>query len=144
MRTWRAGLMAWGVMALTLGVLTPRGLAQEQTKDETLESLSEAGGEADSSNQPIAIEMAQGVELLNGQISQQQELLKTAQTDRERQLIQNHIRMLHKERRSLESLLQKLVGPHVDLLEQTREQKQEQEYERTQKQLERSERFPSK
>ncbi len=144
MRTWRAGLMVWVVMALTLGVLTPRGLAQEQTKDETLESLSEAGGEASSSDQPIAIEMAQGVELLNGQLSQQQELLKTAQTDRERQLIQNHIRMLQKERRSLESLLHKLVGPDVDVLEQTREQKQEREYERTQKQLERSERFPSK
>lgn len=131
MRSWRAGLMAWGVMALTLGVLVPRGLAQEPAEEES------------SSNQPIAIEMAQGVELLNGQVSQQQELLKTAQTDRERQLIQNHIRMLQKERRSLESLLHKLVGPDVDLLEAAREQKQEQEYERTQKQLERSERFQS-
>ena len=143
MRIWRAELLGWGVVVLTLGVLTPWGLAQEPTEDETLESLSAAGGGERSSDQPIAIEMAQGVELLNEQITQQQELLKTAQTDRERQLIQNHIRMLQKERRSLESLLHKLVGPNVDVLEQAREHKQEQEDERTQKQLERSERFPS-
>jgi hypothetical protein len=135
--------MGWGLAVLTVSALVPQGLTQEPAEDETLESLSAAGGEESSSDQPIAIEMAQGVELLNDQISQQQELLKTAQTDRERQLIQNHIRMLQKERRSLESLLHKLVGPNVDVLEQTREQKQEQEDERTQKQLERSERFPS-
>ena len=143
MRIWRAELLGWGVV-LTLGVLTPGGLAQEPTEeDETLESLSAGGGEERSSDQPIAIEMAQGIDLLNEQTTQQRELLKTAQTDRERQLIQNHIRMLQKERRSLESLLHKLVGPNVDVLEQAREQKQEQEDERTQKQLERSERFPS-
>ena len=143
MRSWQVGLMGWGLVVLTVSALVPQGLAQEQAEDETLESLSAAGGEESSSDQPIAIEMAQGVELLNGQLSQQQELLKTAQTDRERQLIQNHIRMLQKERRSLESLLHKLVGPDVDVLEAAREQKREQEYERSQKQLERSERFPS-
>lgn len=143
MRIWRAGLLGWGLVGLALGVLAPQGFAQDQAEDEMLESLAAAGGEASSSDQPIAIEMAQGVELLNGQISQQQELLKTAQTDRERQLIQNHIRMLQKERRSLESLLHKLVGPYVDVLEAAREQKREHEYERTQKQLERDERFPS-
>lgn len=77
--------------------------------------------------QPIAIELAQGIELLNKQIADQEALLKTAQTEREQQLIRNHIRLLQKERRSLESLLHKLVGPEIDLLENQRERYRERE-----------------
>lgn len=135
---WRS----FGVALLSVTLVSFAGFAQDEG-DDALEALAESEGLETSSDQPIAIEMAQGIDLLNEQVTQQQELFKTAQTDRERQLIQNHIRMLQKERRSLESLLHKLVGPNVDLREAAKEQRREQEDERTQKQLERSERFLS-
>jgi hypothetical protein len=133
----------FGVALLSVTLVSFSGFAQDEGDDDALEALAESEGLETSSDQPIAIEMAQGIDLLNEQVAQQQELLKTAQTDRERQLIQNHIRMLQKERRSLESLLHKLVGPNVDLREAAKEQRRDQEDERTQKQLERSERLPS-
>ena len=117
--------------------VSSQGFAQQPTDDPTSLEAEEA-----SADQPIAIELAQGIDLLNDQIAKQEELLNTAQSDRERQLIHNHIRLLQKERRTLESLLHKLVGPNVDVLEAAREQQRELQYERTQKQLEREERFP--
>jgi hypothetical protein len=48
-------------------------------------------------------------------------------------MIQNHIRMLQKERRSLEGLLHKLIGPDVDILDAAREQQAEQRAEQAQK-----------
>lgn len=132
-------LLSFGVALLSVALFSSGGLAQDEGEEEL---LAESEGDA-AGDQPIAVEMVQGIDLLTERIAQQQELLKTAQTDRERQLIQNHIRMLHKERRSLESLLHKLIGPNVDLREAAKEQRRDLEYERTQKQLERDERFPS-
>jgi len=94
----------------------------------------------ESSDQPIALELAQGIQLLADQIAQQQQLLDSAQTDREKQLIRNHIRSLQKERRSLESLLHKLVGPNVDVLEASREQQAERASQRYEKTLEKDDR----
>jgi hypothetical protein len=96
----------------------------------------------ESSDQPIALELAQGIQLLSDQIVQQQQLLESAQTDREQLLIRNHIRSLQKERRSLESLLHKLVGPNLDVLEAAREQQSEERAKRYEKTLERDDRKP--
>lgn len=68
----------------------------------------------EDADQPIAMELAQGIDLLNDQIAQQQDLLKTAKSEREQELIRNHIRLLQKERRTFESLLHKLVGPDFE------------------------------
>ncbi len=92
--------------------------------------------ETSGDDQPIVMELAHGVDLLNEQIETQQQLLKTAQTAREQQLIQNHIRLLQKERRSLQSLLHKLVGPGFDVREAAREQQSEHRAERESKRLE--------
>jgi hypothetical protein len=126
-----------GLLALWPSVVPGQEDVDEFQREEPSLETEEAGAD-----QPIAIELAQGIELLNTQIAQQQELLKTAQTEREKQLIHNHIRLLQKERRSLESLLHKLVGPNVDVLEAAKEQRRELQDEREQKQLERDERFP--
>ena len=102
------------------------GAADSSTPADEVPST-EAAEYDPEAEQPIAIELAQGVELLNQQIADQDALLKTAQTEREQQLIRNHIRLLQKERRSLESLLHKLVGPDIDLLEDRRERYRERE-----------------
>lgn len=70
------------------------------------------------SEEPIVTELAQGLRLLDEQIATQEGLLHTAQTDRERRLIENHIRLLQKERRSFQSLLYKLVGPDFETMAQ--------------------------
>lgn len=128
-------------LALVACLLTPSPLHAQD--DEDLSALPPEGSlEEDASNQPIVIELAQGIDLLNQQITSQQELLKTAQTEREQQLIRNHIRLLQKERRSLESLLNKLVGPGIDILEAAREAKDYRQSERDEKTLEKEERFP--
>jgi hypothetical protein len=101
----------------------------------------EATEDAQPSDLPIAVELAQGIDLLNDQIAKQQELLKTAKSEREHELIRSHIRLLQKERRSLESLLHKLVGPNFEIRETAQEQKSEQRAEQEQKTLERDERF---
>lgn len=123
------------VLVLVLSAPGAPGFAQDE------EALSSTEESQPSSDEPIAIEMVRGIDLLNDQIAQQQELLKTAQTERERQLIQNHIRMLQKERRSLESLLHKLVGPNFEALQAAREEQAEHRAERYEKTLERDERF---
>jgi len=94
----------WGAGSLLLLALLAARAAVAQPDDEAL---------ADA-DQPIAVELAQGIDLLNDQIAQQQDLLKTAKSEREQELIRNHIRLLQKERRTFESLLHKLVGPHFE------------------------------
>ena len=94
----------WGAEALLLLALLTTRVAVAQPNDEALTDA----------DQPIAVELAQGMDLLNDQIAQQQELLKTAKSEREQELIRNHIRLLQKERRTFESLLHKLVGPHFE------------------------------
>lgn len=114
-----------------------------QEEEEDLSTLPPEGSlEGDASDQPIVIELAQGIDLLNQQIASQQELLKSAQTEREQQLIRNHIRLLQKERRSLESLLNKLVGSDIDVLEAVRDAQTERQSERDLKTLEKEERIP--
>jgi len=135
----RSGAMFVIVSLLIGGANTVLG---QELEEEAQPEQPSAQMEESAADQPIVLEVAHGLDLLNDQIAQQQELLKTAQTERERQLIHNHIRLLQKERRSLESLLHKLIGPRLDVLEAAREQRRELEYERIQKQLEREERFP--
>ena len=135
----RSGAMFVIVSLLIGGANTVLG---QELEEEAQAEQPSAQMEESAADQPIVLEVAHGLDLLNDQIAQQQELLKTAQTERERQLIHNHIRLLQKERRSLESLLHKLIGPRLDVLEAAREQRRELEYERIQKQLEREERFP--
>jgi len=135
----RSGAMFVIVSLLIGGANTVLG---QELEEEAQPEQPSAQMEESAADQPIVLEVAHGLDLLNEQIAQQQELLKTAQTERERQLIHNHIRLLQKERRSLESLLHKLIGPRLDVLEAAREQRRELEYERIQKQLEREERFP--
>lgn len=109
--------------------------------DSSIEETAGGGtGDELSSEQPIAVELAQGIDLLNEQIDTQQGLLKTAQTERERQLIHSHIRLLQKERRSLQGLLHKLVGPGFDIREAAGEQQSELRAERSEKILEQDER----
>jgi hypothetical protein len=133
----RARRIVWllGVSAL-LGC----SLAAPVGADELADVEEDSGVE--SSDQPIALELAQGIQLLSDQIAQQQQLLDSAQTDREKQLIRNHLRSLQKERRSLESLLHKLVGPNVDVLEAAREQQAETHSQRYEKTLEKEGRQP--
>lgn len=126
-----------GLVLLALGVWATPGLAQDE------EDLSASGGELSNDDRPIAVELAQGIDLLNDQITQQQNLLKTAQSEREQELIRNHIRLLQKERRTLESLLNKLVGPGFEAKESAQEQQAEKQAERYEKTLEKDERFPT-
>lgn len=95
---------------LTLALITPSA-GFVHAEDLPLPADEEVVEEA---NQPIAVELAQGIDLLDDQITQQQELLKTATSEREQELIRNHIRLLQKERRTFESLLHKLVGPDFE------------------------------
>lgn len=129
------------VVAVAYLSFTPSPL-QAQEDDELDALTAQELGDVEASNQPIVIELAQGIDLLNQQITSQQELLKSAQTEREQQLIRNHIRLLQKERRSLESLLNKLVGPGIDILEAAREAQSERQSERDLKTLEKEERIP--
>jgi len=134
-------VLTWAVLlaALALPSLLPaQELLDEDYEEDAAALLAE--GEAGGSDQPIAVELAQGIDLLNDQIASQDELLKTAQTDREKQLIRNHIRSLQKERRSLESLLLKLVGPNIDIRQAAREHQAELRQERDYKTLEKDDR----
>lgn len=137
----RAALLVSSVALLLFASSIPLPLsAQELLEDEDEELLLPAEGEASTSEQPIAVELAQGIDLLNDQITSQEELLKTAQTDREKQLIRNHIRSLQKERRSLESLLLKLIGPNIDIRQAAREHQADLRQERDYKTLEKDDR----
>lgn len=132
-RVWRVV----GCLALALGVWAQPGLAQEEE-----DPLASSEGWSDD-DRPIAVELAQGIDLLNDQITQQQELLTTAKSEREQELIRNHTRLLQKERRTLESLLHKLVGPGYDVEEAAREHQADERAERHEKTLEKDERFTS-
>lgn len=128
MLTKRAGLARLGVFVIEIALCATAALAQEsQQEGETPELAPEAGVET-VADQPIAVELAQGIHLLNEQIAQQQDLLKNARTDREQDLIRNHLRMLQKERRTLESLLHRLVGP--DFTVEERFERQREQWER--------------
>jgi len=82
-----ASLLLWSATTAT-------ARAQEEALDEEAE---------------VKAELTEGVDLLTQQVTQQEALLKTASTERERGLIQQHIRLLEKERRTLESLLHQLA-----------------------------------
>lgn len=128
MLTKRAGLVLLGVFVIEIALCATAALAQEsQQEGETPELAPEAGVET-GADQPIAVELAQGIHLLNEQIAQQHDLLKNAKTDREQDLIRNHLRMLQKERRTLESLLHRLVGP--DFTVEERFERQREQWER--------------
>ena len=132
MLTKRAGLTGLGVFVIEIALCATAALAQEsQQEGEPLELTSEADVET-GADQPIAVELAQGIHLLNEQIAQQQDLLKHAKTDREQELIRNHVRMLQKERRTFESLLHRLVGPDFELPEAAEErlERQQEQWER--------------
>lgn len=121
---------------LTLALVAPRvGIVQAEESPLNVDEDT-----LPDSNQPIAVELAQGIDLLNDQITQQQHLLKTAQSEREQELIRNHVRLLQKERRTLESLLHKLVGPNFDARQAAQEQQSEHRAEQHEKTLEKDER----
>ena len=101
----------------------------------------EENGERDQSHRSVAEELGEGIDLLQGEIVKQQQMLKAAQTERERQLIHDHVAFLQQEQRSLTQLLNMLVGPKFDAREAAGEQRQGYEDERASKQLERDERF---
>jgi len=139
--TTRQRLFRASAAVVTSLLLTPSLLLAEE--DHGLDALTaQELGTVEESDQPIVIELAQGIDLLTQQITSQQELLKTAQTEREQQLIRNHIRLLQKERRSLEGLLDKLVGPDIDILEAAREQQAEYRSQQDEKRLETEDRLP--
>lgn len=127
-------IVAASLLALSLTALASRGFAQEELPLFDEEEVS-------SVDQPIAVELAQGIDLLNDQITQQEELLKTANSEREQELIRNHVRLLQKERRTLQSLLNKLVGPGFEIEQSAREKQAEERAERQEKALEKDERF---
>ena len=123
------------LIALVTGPLGHRatGWAEEPPGALDATPAPEHGEESAEEDAPIAVELAQGMKLLDRQISDQEVLLTNAQTDRERQLIRNHIRMLQKERRSLQSLMDKLVGPDFELMTNAREEEQERRAEQHEK-----------
>lgn len=95
------------------------------------EELPEAAG-----MRPIVDELADGIVLIETQIANTEQSLRTAQTDRERQLIREHLQYLQDERQTLNKLLNQLVGPHFDARAAAKEQQAEHETERTEKLLE--------
>ena len=130
MLTTRARLTGLGAFVIEVALCATAALAQEgQQEGEALQLTLEAGVET-GADQPIAVELAQGIHLLHEQITQQHDLLKHAKTDREQELIRNHIRMLQKERRTFESLLHRLVGPDFELPEVTEERLERQREQR--------------
>lgn len=106
---WAVGVVAWCAIALAG---RPRVPYAEEPAASSGRVEEPAAAPADEGDQPVLVELTQGIELLNDQMKMQEELLKSAQTEREQQLIRNHIRALQKERRSLESLRLKLAGPY--------------------------------
>lgn len=130
-------LWSASLTALLIGLAGVPLLAQEEEAEEIPVTVPETESPSD---QPIAVELAEGIDLLNDQITQQQTLLATASSEREQDLIRNHVRLLQKERRTLESLLNKLVGPNFDARQAAQEQQAEHRAERYEKTLEKDER----
>jgi hypothetical protein len=120
-----------------MGVSSAPVSAQEEEAEDLPITVPETESPSD---QPIAVELAGGIDLLNDQIAQQQTLLATASSEREQELIRNHIRLLEKERRTLKSLLNKLVGPNFDARQAAQEQQAEHRAEQYERTLEKDER----
>ena len=110
----------------------------QDTPDEAANAVSSYEDTEDlaAASPSIAEELAKGLDLLDQEIAKQQQGLPNAQSDRERQLIQDHVTFLKGERQTLSRLLNTLVGPHFDAREAASESRQEREYEREQKILE--------
>jgi len=120
--------------------------AQEYLEDDWLWELPPTAGEdvsGGASARSIAEELQEGLKLLEGEIAKEQQALPTAQTERERQLMTEHIRTLKQEHASLEKILYMLVGPAFDVRAAAKEQQAELRYEREQKILEQDQRFPA-
>ncbi len=132
-KLWLAVTPAFFVACL----LTPSAARAE---DLSLEDAEEEAGDGSFS---IAEELEKGVDLLDQEIAKQEQQRGEVQTDRERQLLQEHLAFLNNERKSLLRLLNLLVGPRFNSREAAREHQRELQYERTQKQLDRDERFPA-
>ena len=128
-------LSAISSLLLLAGLSSPARAAAEAQSPPALEEKDE--------ETPIATELAQALVMLDNQITEQQGLVKTAQTEGERTLITNHIRFLQKEQGLLRDLLDELVGPHYDIREAAREQQSEYRSGQSEKILEQDQRFPS-
>ena len=92
--------------------------------------------------QPITEGLIATLKRLEQELNRQQEILKAAQTDRERRLVQAHIEFLKKERQSMQELLDLFVRPASSLREAAQEQRDVLLEERIQRQLEQDKRFP--
>jgi hypothetical protein len=95
------------------------------------------------SERPIALELAESIDTLTDEITAQATLLATTQTDRERELIRNHLRFLQDERDAMEDLLVRLVGEDFHTFEDAMEQQERHAADREERVLEQDERFPS-
>lgn len=126
--------------ALVGGLLVHGGTAIVHAQETPQGSTSDLLEEDHHATRSIVDELANGVALLTQAIAKEQQNLQSAQTDRERQLIQDHLTFLNDQQHSLTELLDLLVGPHFDTRQAAREQRQDLQYERTQQQLERDER----
>ncbi len=99
--------------------------------------------EEESEERPIALELAESIETLTDEITAQAALLAATQTDRERELIRNHLRFLQEERDAMEDLLVRLVGEDFMMFEDALEQQDRHAADREERVLERDDRFPS-
>lgn len=92
--------------------------------------------------QPITEGLMATLKRLEQELNQQQEILKTAHTDRERRLVQAHIEFLEKEQRALRQLLDLLAEPQSNIRQTGQEHQQELRGDRLQQQLERRQQVP--
>ena len=119
------GLLTWSVHPWC-------SVAQDAAPQSTV------GVESLEGQEPILEQLAKGLQLIQRQVAEQQQQLKAATTDRERQLIRDHLSFLRKEQRVLEDIVEQLAGPQFDARSAAQEQHDEQQYERQQKILERN------
>jgi len=73
----------------------------------------------------VTTELETALRRLKMQIAQQRQRLNMAQTDHERLLLQDFIRMLQEERRTLEELFAQITGKNADVIESAQEQQSE-------------------
>ena len=128
------------ILALTLWILlaSPTFLPNDPSSAASAASTQET---SEPRQPPFAVQVEKTLALLDAQIARQHELLQAAQTDRERQLIDEHLRFLEEEHRSIEELLEQLIGSRVEAREAAQEQQAEYRAEQSEKILEKKERL---
>ncbi len=135
---WRhAHLIGTGVSALLFLQVPLVRSAPDEPQHPATKTLGQREGQ-----RTMTKELSDTVELLEQELNQEQEALKSVQTDRERQLVQTHIEFLKKEQQSLQQLLHHLGESTPNIGETALEKQQELREERIQRQLEQDKRVP--